>query len=302
LLAVVLHEVGDASVLRYEDRPDPEPGDGEVLVRIEAASVNPFDWKVRRGLVERELPTVLGLDLSGVVEASNAEGLSAGDAVFGFGLGGTYAEFSRASGERVAHRPGQLSPVEAAAIPTAGLTAWQAIHDRGGVRSGHSVVVAGAAGGVGHFAVQFAKLAGARVVGIGSERNREFVLGLGADDYVDYGQQDVASSVQEADLAFDTVGGKTTTGLVATVREGGLLVTIAGAPPDDAARERGIRAELLVMRPNAADLVRIGDLVARGDVTVEIAEQIPLAEAARAHESSEAGHVRGKLVLTPRAT
>src|SRR5207302_1469804 len=151
-----------------------------------------------------------------------------------------------------------------------------------------------------HFAVQFAKLAGARVIGTGSSRNRDFVLGLGADEYVDYTQQDVAETVNGVDLAFDTVGGDTTQSLVPTVREGGIIVTIAAAPPEEAAQARGVRAELLIMSPNAEQLARIGELVANGDVRVEIAEVLPLADVRRAHELSESGHTRGKLVLSVR--
>jgi NADPH:quinone reductase-like Zn-dependent oxidoreductase len=151
---------------------------------------------------------------------------------------------------------------------------------------------------VGHFGVQFAKITGARTIGTGSTRNRDFVLGLGADEYVDYTAQDVAEVVQDADVALDTVGGETTASLVPTVRPGGVIVTIASAPPEDAARERGMRAELLIMSPDADQLARIADLVAAGDVRVEIAEVLPLAEVARAHELSESGHTRGKIILT----
>ena len=158
--------------------------------------------------------------------------------------------------------------------------------------------IAGAAGGVGHLAVQFAKHAGARVIGTGSARNREFVLGLGADEYVDYTAQDVAEAVSDVDVAFDTVGGETTQTLVPTVREGGVIVTIAGAPPEAEAAERGVRAELLIMSPSSEQLAQIAELVAGGDVQVEIASTFALAEVAQAHELSEAGHVRGKLVLT----
>ena len=150
----------------------------------------------------------------------------------------------------------------------------------------------------GHFAVQFAKHAGARVIGTGSSRNREFVLGLGADEYVDYTEQDVAEAVSDVDVAFDTVGGETTESLVPVLREGGILVTIAAAPPEEAARERGARAELLVMSPSSDQLARIAELVAAGEVRVELAEVLPLNEVQRAHELSESGHTRGKIVLT----
>lgn len=296
--AVVIHETGDPDVLRWEEADRPEPGEGEVLIRVHAASVNPIDWKRRRGLVSGPLPTVLGSDVSGTVETSRADGFAAGDQVFGISASGGYAEYSTASAATIAKKPEGVSREQAAAIPVAGLTAWQALFDRAGLRGGQTALVAGAAGGVGHFAVQFAKLAGARAIGTGSTCSRDFVLGLGADEYVDYTQQDVGEAVSGADVAFDTVGGDTTALLLPAVREGGMLVTIAGDPHEEVARERGVHAALLVMSPKSEQLARIAELVAGGDVHVEIAEAMPLADAGRAHELSESGHVRGKLVLT----
>jgi NADPH:quinone reductase-like Zn-dependent oxidoreductase len=296
--AVVMHETGGPDVLRYEETDRPEPGEGEVLIKVHAASVNPADWKARRGFINKLLPAVLGYDVSGTVETSRADAFAEGDEVFGSSASGGYAEYSTASAEVIAKKPEGVSHEQAAAIPVAGLTAWQALFDGGGLASGQSALVAGAAGGVGHFAVQFAKVAGARVIGTGSSRNRDFVLGLGADEYVDYTQEDVGEAVSGADLAFDTVGGDTTASLLPAVREGGMLVTIAGAPPEEAARERGVRAELLVMSPKSEQLTRIAELVASGEVRVEIAEAMPLTDVKRAHELSESGHVRGKLVLS----
>jgi NADPH:quinone reductase-like Zn-dependent oxidoreductase len=296
--AVVIHETGDPDVLRYEETDRPEPGDGEVLIRVHAASVNPADWKDRRGFMDKPLPRVLGIDMSGTVESSRADGFAEGDQVFGISASGGYAEYSTASAGAIAKKPEGVRHEQAAAIPVAGLTAWQALFDRGGLESGQTALVAGGGGGVGHFAVQFAKVAGARAIGTGSTRNRDFVLGLSADQYVDYTQQDVGEQVSGADVAFDTVGGDTTASLLPSVREGGMLVAIAGAPPEEAARERGVRAELLVMNPKSEQLARIAELVASGDVRVEIAEAMPLADVKRTHELSESGHVRGKLVLT----
>jgi NADPH:quinone reductase-like Zn-dependent oxidoreductase len=296
--AVVMHETGDPDVLRYEEAERPEPGNGEVLIRVRAVSVNPIDWKYRRGLAEKQLPAVLGSDVSGTVEVSRAEGFAEGDEVFGFAASGGYAEFATAPAALIARKPAGVSHEQAAALPVAGLTAWQALFDRGGLERGQTALIAGGAGGVGHLAVQFAKLAGARAIGTGSSRNRDFVLGLGAEEYVDYTQQDVAEAVSGVDVAFDTVGGETTQSLLPTLREGGILVTIAAAPPTEAAGERGVRAELLVMSPSSEQLARIVGLVATGDVRVEIAETVPLKEVQRAHELSESGHTRGKIVLT----
>lgn len=296
--AVVTHETGGPDVLSYEEIDRPEPADGEVLVRVRAASVNPVDWKYRRGLAEKPLPAVLGNDMSGTVEVSRADGFAEGDEVFGFAASGGYAEFALASAQGIAKKPGGVTHEQAAALPVAGLTAWQALFDRGALERGQTVVIAGAAGGVGHLAVQFAKVTGVRAIGIGSARNREFVLGLGAEEYVDYTEQSVSGAAHDVEVAFDAVGGATTEALLRTVREGGLLVTIASAPLEEAARARGVRAELLVMSPSAEQLGRVAQLVADGDVRVEIAETIPLTEVRRAHELSESGHTRGKIVLT----
>ena len=297
--AVVVHETGGPEVLVLEEADRPEPGDGEVLVKVRAASVNPIDWKYRRGIAERELPAVLGNDISGTIESSRAEGFAEGDDVFGWAASGGYADFATASADTIARKPDGVTHEQAAGIPVAGLTAWQALFDRGGLDAGQTALIAGAAGGVGHFAVQLAKHAGARVIGTGSSRNREFVLELGADEYVDYTQQDVAEVVSDVDLAFDTVGGDTTQSLVPTLREGGVIVTIANAPPEDAARERDARAELLVTSPSSDQLARVAELVGSGEVRVEIAEVLPLTEVRRAHELNESGHTRGKIILTP---
>ena len=296
--AVLIHETGSPDVLHYEEAAQLEPDEGEVLIRVLAASVNPVDWKQRRGLSETAVPTVLGKDFSGTVEASRAEGFAAGDEVFGMSASGCYAEYTTASAAAIAKKPEGISHEQAAALPVAGMTAWQALFDRGALEGGQTALIAGAAGGVGHLAVQFAKVAGARVIGTGSARNRDFVLGLGADEYVDYTEQDVGEAVSGVDLAFDTVGGATTQSLVPAVRERGVLVTIANAPPEEAARQRGARAELLVMNPDPEQLARIAELVARGEVQVELSEVLPLTEVQHAHEHSESGHTRGKIVLT----
>jgi NADPH:quinone reductase-like Zn-dependent oxidoreductase len=297
--AVLLSETGGPEVLRIEELPTPEPADGQVLIRVRAASINPIDWKFRRGISPKDLPAVLGNDVSGTIERSRADGFAEGEDVFGFAPSGGYAEFAVSPAAAIAKKPASVSHDQAAAIPVAGLTAWQALFDRGGLQSGQTLLVAGAAGGVGHLAVQFGKHAGARVIGTGSARNREFVLSLGAEQYVDYASEDVAEVVSDADVVFDTVGGETTKTLVPAVREGGAIVGIAGAPPEAEAAERGARAELLIMSPSAEQLAKIAELVASGEVKVQIAGTFSLSQVAQAHELSEAGHTRGKLILEP---
>lgn len=296
--AVVIRETGGPEVLGWEEVPDPEPDGGEVLIRVHAAGVNPVDWKYRTGMAERELPAVLGNEASGVVEASRADGFAEGDEVFGYAASGGYAELATTPADSIAHKPESTTHEQASTIQVAAQTAWQSLFDKAGLRHGQTALITGAAGGVGHFAVQFAKHAGARVIGTGSSRNRDFVASLGADEYVDYSEQDVADAVSGVDVAFDTVGGEVTESLVATVRDGGVIVTIASAPPEEAARERGIRTELHVTQPNPIDLREIAELIAHGDIRVEIAEVIPITEIRRAHELSESGHTRGKLVLS----
>ncbi len=296
--AVLIHQTGGPDVLSFEETERPEPGEGEVLIAVKAASVNPIDWKIRRGLREAKMPKILGNDASGVVELSRAEDFAVGDEVFGIVPSGGYAQFATALAGSIAKKPAGVSHEQAASLPVAGMTAWQALFDKGKLQAGQTALIAGGAGGVGHLAVQFAKHAGAHTIATGSARNREFILGLGAEEYVDYTSQDVSEAVQDVDVAFDAVGGETTASLVPTLRAGGVLVTIANAPPEQAAAQRGARAELFSMSPSSEQLARIADLVADGTVRVEIAHTFPLEEARKAHELSEAGHTRGKIVLT----
>lgn len=294
--AVVIHETGNVDVLRLEEVERPVPDAGEVLVRVHAASVNPIDWKLRRGLMPKQLPAILGSDASGVVEVSNAEGFTAGEEVFGFLGSGSYAEFGIGVPATLAHKPDHISHEQAAALPVAALTAWQALFERGGLQQGQTVLVNGASGGVGHLAVQLAADAGAKVLGTGSPRNREFVLGLGAARFIDYTSEDLATAAENVDLVFD-VTGHGTQELLGVIRPGGKMVVIAGAPPEGAA-EREVDAQLLIMSPDAAELERLAKLVADGVIRVELDQVVPLADVQRAHALSESGHARGKIVLT----
>jgi NADPH:quinone reductase-like Zn-dependent oxidoreductase len=295
--AVVVHETGGVEVLRLEESERPEPADGEILVRIHALSVNPIEWKYRLGLMPKQLPVILGSDASGTVEISHAEGFGEGEDVFGLIGSGAYAEYGIGLPTTLAHKPGGLSDEEAAALPVAGLTSWQALFDRGHLKHDETVLISGGAGGVGHLAVQFAKNAGANVIATGSGLNREFVIGLGADQYVAYDEQGLGDAVSGVDLAFDTVGGETTGEMLDTVRRGGKLITIAGPPPERAA-ELGVDAQLLMMSPDAAQLERIAALVVDGIIKPEIAEVLKIEDVQRAHTLSESRHTRGKIVLT----
>jgi NADPH:quinone reductase-like Zn-dependent oxidoreductase len=294
--AVVMHETGDVDVLRVEDVERPQAGEGEVLVRVHAASVNPIDWKLRRGLMPKDLPAILGSDASGVVEISHAEGFGEGEEVFGFLGTGSYAEFGIGVPATLGHKPDHLTHEQAAALPVAALTAWQALFERGGLESGQTVLITGASGGVGHLAVQLAAEAGAQVLGTGSPASREFVLGLGADRFIDYTSEDLATAATGVDLVFDAAG-HDTENLLGVIRPGGRMVLIASAPPEGAP-ERDVDAQLLMMSPDAAQLERLATLVADEVIRVALDQVMALADVQRAHALSEAGHVRGKIVLT----
>ncbi len=229
---------------------------------------------------------MLGADFSGAIESSQSPDFAEGDEVFGIAASGSYADLATARAEAIARKPAGISHEQAAAIPVAGNTAWAALFHAGGLKGGMTALIAGASGGVGHFAVQLGKHADARVIGTASGRNRDFVESLGADEFVDYTEQDVGEAVSGADVIFDTVGGNTTAGLVPTLAEGGVLVTIAGDPPEDAARERGGRAELLVAGPSPENMAKIAALVASGEVRIEISETLPLDEIRRPTSSA----------------
>ena len=305
--AVRIHEYGGPDVVRYEESPQPEPGPGEVLVRVHAAGVNPVDWKTRSGggqadKIGDRFPMVLGWELSGTVEEIGPEvdGLVVGDEVFGLVRfpqpGETYAEYAAVPAHELAPKPPGLSHAEAAAVPLAALTAWQALFDAGGLESGQTTLVHAAAGGVGHLAVQLARWKGARVIGTASAANAEFLRSLGAEpvDYADQRFEDVASDV---DLVLDSLGGEVLERSFSVLRPGGVLVSIRAQPSSEQAERHGVRATRVLVEPNADELRRIASLLESGEVRPVIHEELPLSEVGRAHQLSEEGHTRGKIVL-----
>src|SRR5262245_258062 len=215
--AIVFHEFGDSDVLKYEEAAVPRPAQGEMLVQVYAAGVNPVDWKVRKGYLKElnpQLPQIPGFDLSGVV-ARVGEGVTRfkkGDAVFAYmslKRGGAYAEYTIVREDEAALKPAKLDHVNAAAVPLAALTAWQALFDKAGLAAGQNVLIHGAAGGVGTFAVQLAKSRGAKVIGTASASNQAFLREIGADRTVDYRDQKLEEVVKDVDVVLDTVGGDT---------------------------------------------------------------------------------------------
>ncbi|MEW2635048.1 NADP-dependent oxidoreductase [Streptomyces sp. NPDC048389] len=297
--AVVFSRYGDESVLELTERPEPAPADGDVLVEVRAAGVNPVDWKHREGAVrsDRPFPLGMGWDVSGVVRSTVPGGPAVGEAVYGMlplPYGGAYQELCVLPASAVAPKPARLSHEEAAAVPLAALTAWQAL-ETAGVTAGLRVLVHAGAGGVGHFAVQFARHRGAHVTATASARNLEFLRRLGVDEPVDRATADLASG-EPFDVVLDTVGGPVQHASWRLLRPGGTLVTLP-EPVDEAHRIPGVTARRIIVTPDGEALRTIGELIDSGAVHVEVQSVLPLQEAAEAHRVSSEGRVRGKLVL-----
>lgn len=303
--AITYSKFGSADVLELTDQPDPHIGPDTLLVRVKAASVNPVDWKIRQGylegLIDTVFPAVPGWDVAGVVEQVGLDTpeFQVGDEVYGYVRkdtvqGGTFAELVAAPVRTLARKPASLSFEEAAAVPLAGLTAYEAIK-RAGVVEGQTVLVHAAAGGVGAFAVQILKALGAHVIGTASEANHEFLRKLGAEP-VTYGDG-LADRVRAVapdgvDVVLDFVGGGAVAASAELLADGGTIASIA----DPTARtEHG--GHYVWVRPSAADLDALTALFDAGKLTVEIAQVFDLADAADAHRASETGHTRGKVVV-----
>jgi len=300
MTAVRFHEYGGSDKLIVEKIPRPQPKAGEVLIKVHYAGVNPIDWKYRAGYLKDfmpiQLPYTPGIDVSGTIEeiGPGVTGLKKGEAVFGSGQGG-YAEYAIAKSAAVAAKPDGLSFEIAATLPVGGLTAWQAVEDAG-VKAGQTVVIQGASGGVGMFAVQLAHQKGARVIGTTSTPNVDFVKSLGADLVVDYKKGPVEAAIKDADVVIDTVGGEVLKNSYQLLRKGGVLVTIAGMPSEERAKALGVKAHSS-RQGSPVHLKAIADAVVRKTIRAEPGEVFPLKEARAAHDLSQTGHGRGRIVL-----
>ncbi len=301
--AIRVHQYGGPEELKLEHIPRPEPQAGEVRIRVHAAGVNPVDWKIRQGWLKdfrpMQFPYIPGPDLAGVVEeiGPGVTAFQKGQAVFGQSPKGAYAEYTTAPVEKLALKPKTLSFDEAAAVPVGATTAWQGIFDHGGLQAGQRILIQGAAGGVGMFAVQFARWKGAHVIGTTSTANLDFVHSLGAETVIDYTSTSVEQAVHDVDLVFDAVGGKTLESSLRALKRGGTLVTIAGQPPEEKVREMGVRVASFSAQVSSELLHTFAQLIDEGQVKVVIAEKFPLSEARQAHERSQSGHGRGRIVL-----
>ncbi|MCK6446968.1 MAG: NADP-dependent oxidoreductase [Planctomycetes bacterium] len=304
--AVRIHAFGGVEQLKHEDAEKPVPGAGEVLVRVQAAGVNPVDWKAREGLLKSlapKLPQVLGYDVAGKVEAlgPGTEGVKVGDAVCAYlslSRGGGYAEFALVRVDELALAPKKASVTEAAGLPLAGLTAWQALVDEAELGPGQRVLIHGGAGGVGHLAVQLAKARGAFVYATAGTQNQAFLKELGVDRPIDYTTERFEEIATDVDVVLDTIGGETAQRSYSLVKRGGTYVSIVGPPDVTSLAERGVNGRAILVQPNGEQLAELVKLVDEKKLKVAVSATLPLAEARRAHELSAKGHVRGKLVLS----
>jgi len=300
-----MHAFGGPEVLELEEISRPEPKPDEALVKVHAASVNPVDWKIRKGgypaVKQQDLPFVPGRDIAGEIVAlgSDMGGFAVGDAVYAFldVKHGGYEEFVAVKAGELAHKPGSIDMTTAAGVPLAALTAWQGLFDHGAVRSGQRVLIHGGAGGVGHFAVQFAKARGAWVATTVSADDLEFVRGLGADQAIDYKSQRFEEMLEPVDMVFDLVGGETRDRSFNVLKRMGVMVSTLGEPDRRKAEDYGVQVAGYLAQPSGPELAEIAGLIDAGKVRVEVRHVFPLSEAAKAQRVLEEEHGRGKVVL-----
>jgi len=302
--AIRVAAYGDPGVMQLRDVDIPVPGDDEVLIEIKASAVNPIDWKIVTGAMQRFIPLPLpftpGVDAAGVVVevGRNVTTLRAGDEVLGFiGIVGAYATHAVVAADKLARKPASIDFDTAASIPAAALTAWQALHEHGRVQQGDKVLIHAAAGGVGSAAVQMAALTGARVIGTASARNRDHVLRLGAEDVIDYNAGDFTKQVSDADLVLDLVGGDTQDRSWSVLRRGGRMVSTVSQPDAMRAREIGGEGMRFSTRSDGRLLSDIVALYEAGRLSNRIDSIFALADAGDAMRKSMTQHVRGKVVI-----
>ena len=311
--AIRVHQYGGPEQLKLEQIPCPEPQSGEVLIRVHAAGVLPAEWKLRQGLFQAVRPAIFpyipGSAVAGIVEevAPDVTTFQKGQAVFGRSTNGAYAEYTTTAVDPpalkpetfslLALKPETLSFDEAATISGGATIAWTALFEDGALQAGQRVLIHGASGGVGSFAVQLATWKGAQVIGTTSKANTGFVRSLGAETVIDYTATPFEQVVHDVDLVLDTIGGETLQHSMQVVKRGGTLVSLLEQPSPALAQEYGIHAKKNAALPTNSLLRTIAQLIDEGHLKVTIAHTIPLREASRAHELSQTGHGRGRIVL-----
>jgi NADPH:quinone reductase-like Zn-dependent oxidoreductase len=306
MYAVRVHRRAGPEQLVCEAVPRPIPNGDDVLLEVHAAGITPSELTWDTSFVSADgrsrLPAIPSHEVSGVVAAVGEEpaGLAIGDAVYGltdFYRDGAAAEFQLVRASELAPKPASLDHVHAAAIPLSGLAAWQALHDHGRLAEGQRVLVHGGAGGVGNFAVQLARIAGAEVIATAAAADRDFLRAIGADEILDYRAEPFDERVREIDLVLDTIGGSVLKRSFAVTRRGGTIVSLVEPPDSRLAAEHDVRTAYFVVEPNRQQLITLAELVDQGRLRAEVTEVFDLVCARDAFETGLREHVRGKLVL-----
>jgi NADPH:quinone reductase-like Zn-dependent oxidoreductase len=304
--AARIHEFGSPDVIRIDDVPPPMPNEGEILVRVAAAGVGPWDalFRERKIAVSSPLPLILGSDLSGVVEATGpgVTKFRAGDEVYGVTNSqflGAYAQYALASEKMMAQKPRSLSFVEAASAPVVAVTAWQMLFDYAQAKAGQTVLIHGAGGNVGAYAVQMARNAGLEVFATASSKDLDYVRELGAATAIDYRETHFEDVVRAVDIVLDTVGGDTCVRSIGVLKPGGILVSVVSSPmPEDIAAKAGVRAVYFIVDVTTDRLNTIAELFDSKKLVPQVGTVLPLADAQVAHQMlAGAPHGRGKIVL-----
>lgn len=303
--AIVVHEFGPPTVLRYEDVPAASPGSGDVTVCVEAAGVGAWDALVREGKsgLGQSLPLIPGADLAGTVLSARTDGgeFRVGDAVYGVTnplFTGAYAEVALCKAAMLARKPANLDFVEAASVPVVGVTAWQMLFEYAKVEPGQTVLVHGAGGNVGSYGVQLAKHAGARVIASGSARDRDYALGLGAERFLDFRTEPFERVVHDVDVVLDTVGGEVLSRSFDVVRRGGVVVSSVAQPREEDTKRSGARGAFFIVDVTTDRLDALTDLFESGALKTRVGETLPLERAQEAHEMlAGAPHRPGRIVL-----
>ncbi|WP_417021045.1 NADP-dependent oxidoreductase [Candidatus Phyllobacterium onerii] len=306
MMAWRVHEFGPPDVMAFEKIDCPQPGPGEVLIRVRAVGVGPWDGWIRAGksALPQPLPLTLGSDLSGIVESvgPDVRNFATGDEVFGVTNGqfvGAYAEYAIASAKMIAKKPVSLDYNAAASVPVVAVTAWQALFEHGKLAAGQIVIIHGGAGSVGAYAVQLAHRAGIRVVATASAADLAYVRSLGADEAVDYKSEDLEKHLGQADVVIDLVGGRTQDRSFNLLRRGGKLVSAVSQPDQEEAERHGVEAFFFLVEVTGDRLAKIADFIDNGKMRTQVGAVLSLAEARTAHEMLEGilPRPRGKIVL-----
>jgi NADPH:quinone reductase-like Zn-dependent oxidoreductase len=302
--AVVAHEYGGPDVLKFEDVPRPEPKENEALVRVIASSVNPADPLTLSGKYAQEfgthLPLIPGYDIAGIVERTGAKvtKLKKGQAVYGYPtFGGGWAEYVNVTEGEVAAKPKSLSFVEAAAVPLGALTAWQSLVTTAQLNAGQTILIHGGSGGVGSFAVQIAKVRGARVIATASTANQDLLKQLGADVAIDYSKTRFEEVARDVDAVLDPVGKETLARSYDVVKKGGIIMSLVALPDRTELEKRGIHGAAISVHPDAKDLAEIAHLLDAGKIKPVVTQVLPLNDAITAQQQAATRHTRGKVVL-----